>query len=573
MKRLIPLFIFICGLVWVSDFVFAGEIAIFATGETHAMLYPCSCPKEVDGGIARRATLIRQLESQYPDALVLDSGNFFAGGLRDEYTQNTQLDKKRTQINLKAMELMDYDAAAIGDAEFNFGKDFLLENIDKTKLPYLSCNINFSKFTPYIIKEVGGIKVGIIGLTAPLTAQKAGGLKFIDPKPALATQVGELKKNGVTAIVLLSNLNGTDNLSLINDIKGVDILIGNGPEDRPFAKVAGTFVVRPAWQGRRLDKITFSIKDNKVTDFKVEELRLSDKIKDDPGIQSILPACFSNGNCKKDGLEGKCVNPAEANASCLFEKAKKQGLLVITASQCRTCNTKDVIDSLKAHFPGLDVSYLYYPGRKANKLVKDLGITALPAYLFFSDVEKDKKFVHLKQILERKGGYYLLSPEAGGIAYFINRKKMKARFDLFLGLFSKDTGQVLEATKEFNPTLHFLAVEKDGGFETANGNMETEEYLRAVCVNKYYPDKIRDYLNCRVSNINSGWWEDCAAGMDAGKIKACARGSEGKTLLRENISMNKEVGVLYGPVYMIDNKEIFSSKGVPSKEELKRIIK
>lgn len=103
---------------------YANEVTIIYTGETHAMIYPCSCPIEPDGGVARRAALIEQLRKTNPNVLLLDSGAFFSGGLLDEYTQNTQLDSARSIISLKAMEIMKYDAAAIGDDEFNFGRHF-----------------------------------------------------------------------------------------------------------------------------------------------------------------------------------------------------------------------------------------------------------------------------------------------------------------------------------------------------------------------------------------------------------------------------------------------------------------
>jgi protein-disulfide isomerase len=61
--------------------------------------------------------------------------------------------------------------------------------------------------------------------------------------------------------------------------------------------------------------------------------------------------------------------------------------------------------------------------------------------------------------------------------------------------------------------------------------------------------------------------------MDTQKIKACARGQEGSSLLRENIRLNKELEVMFGPTYLLDNQEIFSSKGAPKKEELEKIIK
>ena len=92
---------------------YAKDITILFTGQTHAMLYTCSCPIETDGGVMRRASLIKSLRKQNPEALLIDSGGFFAGGLLDEYTANVDLDRQRTEINLKAMSLMRYDAVCV----------------------------------------------------------------------------------------------------------------------------------------------------------------------------------------------------------------------------------------------------------------------------------------------------------------------------------------------------------------------------------------------------------------------------------------------------------------------------
>lgn len=91
------------GLVFGLNTCSAQDLTILYTGSTQAMLYPCHCPKEADGGVARRATLIKELRKENPDVLFLDSGGFFARGLTDEHAQNIELDKARTLVNLKAM--------------------------------------------------------------------------------------------------------------------------------------------------------------------------------------------------------------------------------------------------------------------------------------------------------------------------------------------------------------------------------------------------------------------------------------------------------------------------------------
>ncbi len=153
--------------------VYAEEITILYTGETHSMLYPCNCPIQPDGGVARRATLIKEIRKTNKNVLLLDSGDVFASGKMDEYAQNAQLDQERTVVNLKAMKLMQYDAVTVGDDEFNFGKETFEENIGKAKLNFISSNIQSDKIPPYLIKQIGRTKIGIIGLTKSVAKELA----------------------------------------------------------------------------------------------------------------------------------------------------------------------------------------------------------------------------------------------------------------------------------------------------------------------------------------------------------------------------------------------------------------
>ncbi len=573
MKKRI-LFLSLVFLALTLSKLYAKEATILYTGQTHAMLYPCSCPIEQDGGVSRRSTLVKELRKKYPDLLLLDAGSFTAGGLMDEYTQNTRLDMQRSEINLQAMELMRYDAVGVGPDEFNFGKDFFLKNARKTNPAFLSANLDSDKVAPYIIKETGGVKIGVIGLTNLEAGRKSEGLK-VNPPKAIGELVSRLKKQGVEVIAVLSTLGENKDLKLISQVKGIDILfIGYNPAKVDLqTKVDSTFLLRPVWQGRALGKLTLEVKAGKLLNCKIEEIKLSDKFSDDPAIKAILPRCYSDANCKKEGFVGSCQNPGESKSNCTFTKANKVSLLVISAKDCVICNAGPVLGSLKKQFPGLTAEYVYLPEVRARKLINSLSIQGLPAYILGREIEREKNFGSIKVNLELKGNSYLLKPQVSGISYFFDRQAKKGSFDLFLSLFEKEAGKLLKVTEEFKPTLHFLAVEKGDGFDAKNGVPETEEYLRAVCVQKYYPGKFWDYLICRSKNVNSSWWEDCLGQPNTLKVKTCSRGHESANLLKKNISLNKELGVMFGPTYLLDNREIFSSQGVPDKEELRKIIK
>ncbi len=568
-------FIALCGVgLWGQ--LYAQDVTILFTGQTHAMLYTCSCPIETDGGVARRATLIKELRKANPGALLVDAGGFFAGGLLDEYTSNVDLDRQRTEINLKAMSLMHYDAVGVGADEFNFGRAFLEKRMKESGIPFLSCNAQPGVFLPYIIKDVNGVSVAIIGVTGPDAAEKAGGLEFSDAQKSVADTVAQCRQKGASLVVLLSALNEEDLSRILYSVSGIDIAITRNPAKEPVIvqKAGKVLVASPSWQGRKM--IVLKVKTDKagaLVDYAVEDIRLSDAIKDDPGINAILPVCFSDSNCKKKGYAGMCQDPGSMNSRCQFTPLAKVQLIVVEPKVSRIAGTEGVIDALKQDFPGLVVTTLSYPDAKAKELVSNLAMDTLPLFIFGKDVEKNKGFLRIKDKVIHKGNYYIIKPEFGGVSHFLARTKTPGSVDVFISLFDQATPETLEAIKELNPTIHFLAGEEKGGFDARNGSPEVEEYLRAVCIKKYAPDKFMNYLSCRSRNIKSSWWDDCVSGVDTNLIKSCARGPEGAALLRSNIAVNKEIKVMFGPTYLVDNVEVFSTQGIPTKDELKKALR
>lgn len=155
---------------------------------------------------------------------------------------------------------------------------------------------------------------------------------------------------------------------MIKEVKGIDILISAQPVDKSgsFVKVDNTLLLKPSWEGRRLGKAVISVEKDKIINHKVEEVRLSNQIKDDPGISSILPQCFSDANCRKGGIEGVCRNAGGLNSACLFEKVNEIKLLIISSKLCNTCNTESAVKFLKTKFPGAVEEVIYYPESKLD---------------------------------------------------------------------------------------------------------------------------------------------------------------------------------------------------------------
>jgi hypothetical protein len=576
-KKIKSILLIFSFLAIISELVYAQEVTIVYSGQTHAALYPCNCPIRQDGGVSRRATLVKELRKKSPGGLLLlDCGNFTAGGQLDEYSQNMHLDMQRSEVNYKALELMQYDAVGVGSEEFNFGREFFLKHAKKNLPAYLSANLDSDKVVPYIIKDCYGIKLAVIGLTGTSAKQKAEGLEIRRPPDGIAQLVSRLKNEGAQVVVLLSTLGEKEDLKLISEVKGIDIIFtGDHPQkDQALTKIGETFLLRPSWQGRHLGKLTLKIKNGKLIDCSLAELPLVEEIRDDPQITAILPLCYSDANCKnKESGKGACLNPGALNASCVFAKPNKVNLSVISVKGCRVCDTGSVLNSLKKKFPGLAVKNLDYPNASAKAMIKKLSISTLPAFIFEKKIEQEDNFDNIKNDLQLTNNFYVLKARSSGIAYFLNQQVKPGNLDLFFSIFQKDAFLLLTVLREFDPVLHFLVTEKDKDFDAQGGLAEVEESLRAVCVQKYSPKEFWDYLICRSKNIQSSYWEDCLGGSAIPNVKTCARGAEGIQLLRENTSLNKQLQISTGPSYLLDNQEIFASRRVPDKEELRKILK
>lgn len=155
----------------------------------HAMNYDYYANQEVDGfGLARTATLIRDARAQARNSLLFDNGDLLQGNPMGDYMARSRgLSFGEVHPMYKAMNLLGYDAANIGNHEFNYGLDFLIKSLSGANFPYVLSNVyafdgdddpsnDKHYFTPYtilprrVMDEEGqwhDLKVGVIGFTPP----------------------------------------------------------------------------------------------------------------------------------------------------------------------------------------------------------------------------------------------------------------------------------------------------------------------------------------------------------------------------------------------------------------------
>jgi 5'-nucleotidase len=256
-----------------------GRITLLHTNDTHSRIEPFgpgSGRLTGMGGIARRATLIRQIRAETPNVLLLDAGDVFQG--------TPYFNQYKGLVEFKLMSMCGYDAGTLGNHDFDLGVEGLLAALAEARFPILNCNFDAAgapalaaRLRPWTILERSGIKVGLTGVGVEfaglVTAEDHRGVQWRDPVAALRPVVRHLRDQGADLVVLLSHLgydrqgDAIDDLNLARLVPGVDVIIGGHTHtflDAPVrvANAAGeTEIFQVGFAGVNLGRMDLRVRD------------------------------------------------------------------------------------------------------------------------------------------------------------------------------------------------------------------------------------------------------------------------------------------------------------------------
>lgn len=196
------------------------------------------------GGMARRATIVNQIRREEKNVLLLDAGDIWQG--------TPYFNLFNGEPEFKLMTEMKYDAATLGNHDFDNGLEGLKEQLPNAGFSFVNSNYNFSNtilernVNPFRLFGRGGIKVGVFGLgieLAGIVAEKNyGKVRYNDPVAVAKEMVQELRKQGCHLIICLSHLgyeyesNKVSDVVLARQVDGIDLIIGGHTHtflDRP----------------------------------------------------------------------------------------------------------------------------------------------------------------------------------------------------------------------------------------------------------------------------------------------------------------------------------------------------
>ncbi|MEI8350486.1 MAG: hypothetical protein WCI77_10095 [Candidatus Omnitrophota bacterium] len=557
MKKFFVFFLLVC----IPLCVYGERLNIIYTGNTHASLYPCGhCPSSVGGGIARRASVIKAAREKLVNVLVVDSGNFTAGGTLDDASLSPELDQKRSIFFYQAMQQIGYDMVALGEEEYNFGIDFLKKAINEYALTCVSANITLDKIAPYRIKDFSGFKIAVIGLT-PSSIYKTKGVAVQEYALSLAATLKQIVAK-VDFIVLLSPLGDQENYRLAEMFKEIPLIIssGNTLGSSTQEKVGNTIILRPSFKAKEVRIAEIEIKDKKISDIIVKSESLGFGVKDDAEVAKRIPACFSDADClKKEGFIARCQNPGALNALCVYDVPTKFEATVITDIKCAFASTTLSEKLLKSAFMGLSFRSVDYRTAEAQKIIKKYEIKTLPAILLPLGIKKEKNFSIVSNFLQEEQGEFISTKDLSGLFLLLDRKEIPRRIDFFLNPYEPSAEQFLKELLDFTSekkvtlVIHLIIPpEKFSGYPE-------EELKTALALKQLYPDKFVSYILSRLKNIkNSSSIQTIdELGLDYKKIKNILASEKIEQLRKENNLLIEAVGINDGNVILINNNRVF----------------
>lgn len=336
MKRKINfLFLFLAALLVFSMFLSSHsaskalpqdiKLVILHTNDMHGHLDPFQdkgmkiAGESLVGGMANLASVIIEERKKNPEStILLDAGDMFQGTASSNFFYGVPV--------VEIMNYLGYDAAALGNHEFDWGIDVIGKTLKLARFDILCANATseknyllFKTIKPYKIFKRQGVKIAVIGLITTSTPavtmpSNVKDVKFSDPVGVFNKYYKEVKSKGADLVIILSHMGTQEDMDLAGKIKGADIIV-EGHSHMTFEKpkvVNGIVLVQAGSYGRYLGilEITLDAKTKKIKKFTAsDELFpiIADNIKPDKNVAKLV----ANYNKK--------IAPVMEKVVCIFE--------------------------------------------------------------------------------------------------------------------------------------------------------------------------------------------------------------------------------------------------------------
>ena len=430
------------------------NIKLLGTSDVHGRIVPWSYGADVEdksGSYAQIATYVKDVRKNNKNVVLVEVGDAIQDNQIDVFAKDKKYYKDHPIP--KVLNEMKYDVFVLGNHEFNFGMKALDEILKDIKAKKLTANFYYKKNDKrYIdattIIEKDGVKLGIIGLSTPMSAkfeEDTGNLKdmkFTSPTEEARTQVEKLKAKGVDAIIVIAHM-GIENENkipdtgmrdVINAVDGIDVVIaGHMHKDVPSETIKNTLITEPHRYGTVVSEVdlTFDINDKKEVKLVKKESKTVPvkELEADKKIAEIYKPYHEKLRELNNVVIGQTENE-------MVPQETKHG---VSAAFSKDTGLSSFINDVEQHYSGADVVTFSFDHQKArmNKGdIKKKDIIFNYRYAGGDVTVYEMTGKQLKEYMEWSANYFdTIQPGDTEYRYNAERKKSKyVTYDIFGGV-------------------------------------------------------------------------------------------------------------------------------------------
>ena len=474
-RRLSPFVYSFATLIFILALVLAAhsfapdrvQITILGTTDLHGNILPVDyyTNKADNRGLAKIATLIKRVRKEHPNVLLIDSGDTIQGSPLESF--HGRKNNQPPDPMMLAMSSLNYDAMAVGNHEYNFGLKVLEKARNEANFPWLSAN-TYDKtsqkphYKPYVVKEVAGVRIGILGLTTPGipywdNPPNYAGLEFHEPVAEARKWVPILRDQERADVVVVAMHMGlgedlrtgevspgqipheNEAITIAKEVPGVDVIfMGHTHRDVPSLYINGVLLTQANHWGRHLARADVYLQKSgtgwRVYAKSARTIPADDRVEPDPEVVKI-------------------AEPYDRETEGWLSKVVGESSEELTARDARFRDTAilDLIQKVQLEAGKADVSMVASFNQEARidkgrVSVRDIaGLYVYENTLVVLEVTGQQ----LKDALEHSAKYYKPYVEGKALSDLIDEKIPAYNFDIAEGVtydldISKPIGQRIQ---------------------------------------------------------------------------------------------------------------------------------
>jgi len=464
------------------------QITILGTTDLHGNINPIDyyTNKPDNRGLAKVATLIKRIRGEQPNVLLIDSGDTIQGSPLESF-HGRKNNQPRDPMML-VMNSLKYDAMAVGNHEYNFGLKVLEKARQEAQFPWLSANTYETKtgkthYQPYLIRDVAGVKIGILGLTTPGIPNwdnppNYAGLEFHNPISEAMKWVAVLRgKEKVDVVVVAMHMglgedlrtgevspgqvpHENDAVQIAQQVPGIDVIfMGHTHRDVPSLYINGVLITQANAWGRHLARADMYLEKSpqgwRVYAKAARTIPTDDRVAADPEVVKLAEPY----DRETQAWLGRTIGESAADLSAKDARFRDTAIL-------------DLIQKVQLEAGNADVSMVASFNSEARIAKGPVSVRDIAGLYVYENTLAVLEVTgqQLKAALEHSAEYFKTYVPGKPIAEQINEKIPSYNFDIAEGVnyeldISKPIGQRIQ-----NLTFKGQPVKPDQKFRLATNN-------------------------------------------------------------------------------------------------------